>query len=63
MKVICKNCGGLTDEMEAVKMSYADFICWQQQDAPFVGWFEDDHERYTQICQPCYSGNKKEEVV
>jgi len=59
MKVICKNCGKLADEDDAIKMSCADFAYWQMtKDLPFVGVPDWHYRTYTQICQGCYVLNK-----
>ncbi len=62
MKVICNYCGGLTDETEAIKMSYADYMSWKsvEDDIPMISIFPTDYDRHTQICQPCYFGNNKD---
>ena len=62
MKVICNYCGGLSDETEAIKMSYADYMSWKmvKDDIPMISTLPTDYDRYTQICQTCYCGKKKE---
>ena len=63
MKVICERCGSVIDEAEAIKMSCADFTFWKQieDNIPTVQTHRDEYNRYTQICQDCYYGNKKKE--
>jgi len=62
MKVICRRCSSLLDEDEAIKMSYAEFTFWKQieDNIPEVQTHESEYNRYTQVCQPCYFGNKKD---
>lgn len=65
MKVICKHCGGLIEEIEAIKMNLIEFKRWQSIEYNLSGFssFQDEEKQFTQICQDCYFGKTKKEKL
>ena len=51
MLVVCRECGKLVDEKQAVRMSEVGFKTFQQYkyDIPFISYYSGEHEIYTQI--------------
>jgi ribosomal protein S26 len=60
MKVICRNCGDLIPEDDAIKMTVAEFIRLNmaKYDIDFSSSTMVDAKTYTQICEPCYRKEK-----
>ncbi len=64
MKVVCRYCGKLTPEEQAIKMNIAEYKTWEMFmiGAEFTSFPTHSHQEYTQICAVCYrrSREKKE---
>jgi len=60
MKVICRNCGGLIPEDQAVKMSLVEFKQWEmiKKEINFISYGQHEHNIYIQLCEDCYKGKK-----
>uniref|UniRef100_A0A6H1ZYM6 Uncharacterized protein n=1 Tax=viral metagenome TaxID=1070528 RepID=A0A6H1ZYM6_9ZZZZ len=56
MNVICRECGKLVPEDEVIKMSMVEYKRWQTviYDIPFMSYFPNEYNIYTQICEGCY---------
>jgi len=59
MKVICRNCENLVDENDAVRMTWYEYLVWEQMknDIPTISFYQDAHHRYTQLCIDCYKND------
>ena len=59
MKVICKKCGGLVKEEEAIKMSQYDYECmngYKREQNPFsVSIADFMFKQQVTICEQCYN--------
>jgi hypothetical protein len=62
LKIICKRCGGLVNEEDAIKMSQFDYECevGQRLDInPFsVSTADYMHKQMVTICEECYNRPK-----
>lgn len=59
MNVICKSCGGLEKEEDAIRMNLMEYRTWEQLQAEkpgiiHISLFEEN--LHTQICRKCYAG-------
>ena len=56
MLVVCRSCGKLVDEKEAIRMTEASYKTFEmiKLDIKFIQLWDSDHHIYTQICKDCY---------
>lgn len=64
-KMICGYCGLLTPEDEIIKMTTADFKSYEQvrRNIPTIQIAPDDHQRWSYICEPCYTVGREEAQI
>ena len=61
MKVVCKICGKLEDENEAIKMNQVEIrtIRMDMADAEFMQFHAGEYQIYGAVCVSCYEGWKE----
>jgi len=56
MKVVCKMCGKLEDENEAIKMNQVEIRTMKMDldGSEFMSFYQGEYNIYGAVCQKCY---------